>query len=187
MALTTLAKVKAHRGITDAANDALLTTLIDSVSQRMKSFLRRAIEAETIVAELHDGHHLDTLTLRSYPVTGTVVVRENGVVIPSTEYVVLAALGQLVRAENGCPGVWEWGRLNHSVDYPAGFAEVPADLELAATRQVLYQLLETVAGDKRLGNRGSVLDAGGTRDYVTTEWLPGVLATLESYRDGRVY
>jgi len=188
-ALTSLVRVKAWRGIVTSAQDALLEEVIAGVSARMQSFLHRRIVAEDLIAELYDGPRGDTLTLRAFPVQdpGALVVREGGVVVASSEYVVRAPAGQIVRVSNGEAGSWERGRLNVSVDYQAGYDEVPEDLALAATRQAAYVSLETPAGNAgRLGNRGTALETGGSSEYVTTEWLPGVLATLEGYRDRRL-
>jgi len=61
----------------------------------------------------------------------------------------------------------------------AGFDQVPEDLALAATRQAAYVALETPVGDQRSGT-AAPSHRGRDAEYVTTEWLPGVLATLDS-------
>lgn len=189
-ALTNLARVKDWRGITVASFDAILEQVIAGVSAEMQAFMRRRILAEEVLADLYDGPAGDTLTLRAYPILtpAAVVVRESGVVVATTDYVVRAAAGQIVKVSNGWSGAWERGRLNVSVDFDAGFDEVPEDLAEAATRQAAYRSLETPAGNLgRLGNRGTVLPEGGSSEYVHTTWIPGVRETLEAYRDRRVF
>lgn len=188
-ALTNLARVKAWRGISSSDHDALLEQIIAAVSARMQRYMGRRIVLETRTGELYDGPRGDTLQLAAFPISdpGTVEVRLNGEIVDPATYAVLEAPGQIVAVEDGVAGAWERGRLNYAVDYEAGFDEVPEDLAEAATRQVAYRSLETPAGNTaRLGNRGTVLAEGGSAEYLQTEWAPGVLATLDAYRERRL-
>jgi len=184
-ALTTLARVKQHLGIADSSKDALLSDVIAGVSARMQAEMGRTITERAIVGELHDGPRGDTLYLDEYPVdSATVVLNLNGTLVDSTTYAVEEYLGGLVAVDEGEAGAWERGRLNYSVDYTAGYATVPEDLALAATRQAAFVALEALNRD-RLGSRSTVLDSGGSSEFVTTEWLAGVLATLRIYKARR--
>lgn len=188
-ALTTRQRVKDFLGITGSGSDSMIDTIVAGVSQRMQSHMGRQIVQVVATAEKHDGRGRDNLLLDHFPVVvpPAVVVRDRyGDVVDATEYQVDQAPGILVKVEEGTASVWEHGRRNLEVDYTHGYATVPEDLALAATIQAAYLVKQTSsAGDGRLGDRGSILDEGGTATYLTGEWAPGVLGAMEPYRDLR--
>jgi len=185
--LTNVARVKQFLKITEemAGLDDALNLLIAGVSKRCQIEMARDILAADIVAELHDGDGCsDCLQLRQWPVTNAaaVVVRILGVVMPSTDYQVVADRAWLVRAKSGASTPWPRGRLSIEVDYPFGFADVPEDLALAATTQTAYVFRQTGWGGGRLGERGTILDLGGSAQFLTGEWAPGVHEALLARR-----
>lgn len=192
-ALTNLARVKQWLGIGDTANDDLLSTLIAGVSKRCQTAMEREILATAIAAELHEGDGADdVLQLRQFPILASPapVVRQltaaGPVVIDAVTYRLLPDRGWILRGVNGSSTPWPCGRANLEVDYTAGYAVVPEDLAQAATMQVAYLWRQTKAGGNRLGERGTILELGGTAAYLTGEWAPGVQEALLAHRDVRV-
>lgn len=192
-ALTNLARVKQWLGITDSANDDLLSTLIAGVSKRCQIEMDREILSTAITAEIHEGDGADDLLqLRQFPIVSSPapVVRQltaaGAVVVDAASYRILPERGWILRAVNGSSTPWPSGRANLEVDYTAGFATVPEDLAQAATMQVAYLWRQTKAGGNRLGERGTILELGGTAAYLTGAWAPGVLEALHARRDVRV-
>lgn len=176
--LTNLTRVRQFLAMeSDSSKDAILTNLIAGVSKRGQIVMGRAVVSTALVAELHEGDGAsDVIQLREFPVIvpPAVVVRHLGTVVPSTDYQVVADRGWLVKAKSGASSPWPTGRLGIEVDYTAGFADVPEDLVKAATTQVAYEFLQTAHGGNRLGDRGTILDAGGSASYLVGEWAPGV-------------
>ena len=192
-ALTNLARVKEWLGFTDSGYDAILSTLIAGVSKRCQVAMEREILATAIAAELHEGDGADdVLQLREFPIVSppAPVVRQltvaGPVVLDAATYRLLPERGWILRAVNGSSTPWPSGRANLEIDYTAGYATVPEDLAQAATMQVAYLWRQTKAGGNRLGERGTILELGGTAAYLTGEWAPGVLEALLAHRDVRV-
>lgn len=187
-ALTTLALVKAYKGITVSTDDTLLNTLIAGVSADMQDYLRRSIVSVAITGEKHDGHDRDTLILDDFPIIvppAVAVTDRNGDAVDTTKYEVDEDAGMLIKVDTGVPGIWEKGRRNFTAAYTAGFAAVPPELSLAATKQAVYEFQKTTPGGGRIGDLGEALDAGGSLNYRTGKWAEGVLDTLERFRDVR--
>ena len=184
--LTNLARVKQWLKIeSDTSQDDILNVLIAGVSKRCQIEMARDVIGADVVAELHDGDGVsDCLQLRQWPITNpaSVVVRSLGIVVPSTDYRVLADRAWIVRAKSGASTPWPRGRLSIEVDYPAGFSEVPEDLAQAATMQAAYVYRQTAWGGDRLGERGTILDLGGSAQFLTGEWAQGVRETLHARR-----
>lgn len=186
--LTTLGRVKRFKGITSSADDTLLNEIIASVSRRMQNHMRRLIVSSAIAAEKKNGRGQLSLVLNEFPVITppAVVVRDrDGDVVDTAEYAVETGGGRLLRVKDGVGGAWEWGAHNYEVDYTAGFATVPDDLAGAATEQVVYKFQQTQPGGDRLGDRGTVLDAAGSAQFLTGAWAPGVVDAMVPYVDRR--
>jgi len=179
--LTTLADVKTFEGITGAGDDALLTTLVAGVSDRMGDWMRREILSTAYTVEVHDARGFPALVLRHRPIVSVEEVRIEGVAIAAATYQADAASGILYRRAASDPyseDVWPWGSRTIEVDYTAGFATVPASLGLAATKQVAF---EFAMRGHRIRDRGTVLE-GGSAQYLTGPWAPGVLDVMQRYR-----
>lgn len=189
-ALTTLARLKAFRGISGSGSDDDLSTVIAGVSKRMQAHMARSIVSQAITEEKHDASGLsDTIILGEYPVIvpPAVVLRDrNGEEIDSTTYEVDEDAGFLIRVTAGEPSNWDAGRRAYEVDYTSGYATIPEDLAFWATKQAAYEWLQFGQAG-RLGNRGEILDPGGEAQYLTGEWAPGVLNAMAPYRNLRVF
>ncbi len=190
VALTTQQRVKDFRGITGAANDAIINLLIQGVSTRMQSHMKRSIIAQLNVAEVHDADGTsDAIVLHEYPVIvpPAAVVRQDGTVVDASTYIVDAIAGEIVNAEGGASTPWEAGRRFYDVDYTSGFNTVPEDLALWCTKQVVHEFLQTREGENRLSLRGANVEPGGTGEYMIGQWVPGMLEAMAPYRNLRIF
>lgn len=190
VALTTQQRVKNFRGIEDATNDSTINEIIQGVSTRMQSHMKRSIIAQLNVAEVHDANGLsDAIVLNDYPVIvpPSVVVRKDGTVVDSTTYIVDTIVGEIVNAENGASAPWEAGRRFYEVDYTSGYSEVPEDLAWWCTKQVVHEFLQTAEGEGRLSLRGANVEPGGAGEYMIGQWVPGMLETMAPYRNLRIF
>lgn len=136
--LTTLENVKAYGGIQDSANDESLDRLIDVASEYVATWCSREFSAITH-SEVYDGTGNAKLVLRYYPVLSVQSLRIDGQTIPprpafnSNGYVVDDLKISLVGYR------FTSGAQNIEVEYTAGFATVPPDLEQAAIELVLQR------------------------------------------------
>jgi len=124
------------------------------------------------------------LVLRRRPLTAVTAVRVDGVVQNAATYERGDAGGLLYRRPTGdVYGVdpWPEGFRHIGVDYSAGYASVPSDLEQATVVQAAFAWKQTKLGGNRIGDRGTVLDAGGSAQYLTGAWAPGVRETLDHW------
>lgn len=187
MALTTTATVKTYAGISGSGSDAQIDAIVAAVDRAMKEYLGRQIESATVTAEIHDGNGQDDfLLLLEWPVTAVSAVSISGTALTVADYEIDGAKGLLFYKPGGTGfAAWPEGRRNLSVTYTAGYASVPADLALAATKQAVYEVKLTNALGNRLGDRSTITEDGGTAQYVIAGWYPGVAEVLDAYRSPR--
>lgn len=146
--LTTLSSVKSYAGITDTTQDAVLTQLIAQVSAWIEGQLGgRVIEEATYEEELYDVHMgTNEVLLKQWPITDTepfVAEQRSGSLEAPTWTPFTANDYILVKG----PGIVSF-QFKFSNDvrqairftYSAGYATVPADLELLANKLVVSQL-----------------------------------------------
>ena len=140
-ALTTLAKVKQHLGITSSDDDALLTDLINSITAYIENACGgRRFKETTYTNELYDGDDFDNwLYLKQYPITGLTKVEYNNGTTDNPDwkentegkdyekYFERGALYLSTKYE---------GKRNYRITYKAGYAEIPDDLEILANKLV---------------------------------------------------
>lgn len=187
MALTTTATVKTYAGISGSGADAQIDVIVSAVDRSMKEYLGRQIESASVTAEIHDGNGLDdSLILLEWPVTSVSSVSIDGAALAASDHEIDGANGILHYKPGGTGfAPWPKGRRNISVTYTAGYASVPADLALAATKQAVYEVKLTSALGGRLGDRSTITEDGGTAQYVIAGWYPGVAEVLDAYRGPR--
>lgn len=180
---TDLATVKQCLGLdaNDSSQDEQIARLIAGVSQNMKSYMRRAIVETPHVGEIHSGNGRTELLLREFPVVAAsgITILEDGSALDPSSFVVDYAAA-IVQRKDGLtfnPGVG-----NLSVDYVSGFAEgVPQDLNLAAVKQVLYEL--RLKGDRNAISLARSKIEGVVEDvYLTGDWAQGVESVLRRYQ-----
>lgn len=199
-ALTDLARVKAHAGITTVQHDVELDTLINEVSSRIEGFLGRHLWHRTWT---HDGTTLPRLDslggtrlfLPEWPVTAVASVKAypTGPALVAgydRDYVADAAKG-ILRLVNG--GEWYDAPQVVEITYDAGYKtgltggtewlwgqdEVGGELRLAATMQTVWQFRQK---DREREGVASRSEAGATVSYLVASWLPEVEEILTRHR-----
>jgi hypothetical protein len=137
--------------------------------------------------EVRNGPGGPRLTLLQFPVTAVSSVTVNGRAVPQATTPTgpgwLADdrevyLTPSAAVDGGAVGLFPRGFQNVVVEYEAGYATIPADLVNACVQQVGYEFRAST----RIGERSKTLGAAQTVGYLTDDWLPGVLATINRYR-----
>lgn len=177
MALTTLAKLKAHLMIaeSDTSDDARLTAAVAEILARAAGLLNeRSIEIADHELIL-DGDGTDTIVVPQYPITSDAVeawIDGDRVFGDDTQ---VAAENVAFDAQGGIvfylAGVWPLGRRNIKLAFEAGLATVPADLELACNMAAasFYQRSKQLEGGQAPNELASESIAGGRTDQYRSE------------------
>lgn len=172
----TVAQVKQYMGTTSAAYDALLASLVTACSAAVANFCNREISS-TRRTETYSGRGGLSLSLNNWPVTAVHSVTVNGI-----SYAASAGYGQPgYRFDSGRvilePVGFTKGLLNVVVDYTAGYAVIPQEIQQAA--------LETVALKFRqrdhIGFTSKSL-AGESVAYSVDDIPDSAQSALESFR-----
>jgi len=146
--LTTLANVKAELGITRGSNDATLKRYISSASAAVSQYCNRVFPSETLSENFIPSRRdrfvrgdVEPLQLARCPLTAVPSVTEDGMTLTiDNDYLADNTFGQLTRInDDGFPRNW----LNAPivVEYSAGFATIPSDVEDAVIRMVTARYL----------------------------------------------
>lgn len=154
--LTTLSSVKSYLGITSITNDALINSLIASVSAFIVSYAGRQLEAATYTEILSGGKK--NLFLRNYPVNSVTSVRENigtqGTPSMSTvsvdDYTIFYEAGFLEHRS-----YFSRGSRNIEVVYNAGYSVIPKDLDFVAVQLVGKAFASRKSQGKKMEMLGS--------------------------------
>jgi hypothetical protein len=178
--LTTLANVKAYLSppLTTTADDALLTRLVTAASQFIQSWLNRAI-ASTSYTETRNGTGGTRLFLRKRPVTAVAALTIDGVAIAPSAPPPLGA-GYLfddssVYLIGHC---FAKGAQNVTVQYTAGFAATPPEIEQACIALVALRYKER----DRIGQASKNL-GGETFSFQQNDMPADVATILDQYRN----
>lgn len=176
MALTTTAAVKAYKAITGTELDALIDALVLRASAAVETYLSRTILSASH-SETRDGNGGRSMMLAQYPVTAVAAVTINGQTIPQSSG--FGAAGwRLANRSIVLEGYsFAKGDGNVQIDYTAGYATVPADIEQACVETILLAL-----------ERRSHIDvsskslAGETISYITADLPPSARKALDPHR-----
>jgi uncharacterized phiE125 gp8 family phage protein len=147
-ALTTLAKVQAHLGIAAGTDESLLETLINQATDLCEKYTGRKFYTASYT-EYYDGDGTDELLLAHYPIISVthLYVDESRAYPASSEYTENTHF--LVYKEEGRLSLLTVARFNRTdlatfpsekkcikVEYVAGYAAIPGDLEWACNELV---------------------------------------------------
>src|SRR3990167_2265935 len=130
MALTTLAAVKAFKGISATDQDAEITRLITVVSEYLTRYCRRTFDQNATLVEYHSGTSgQTTLRLDRPPINSIASIYDDperaygaSTLVAATDYVIEDAAAGLVRLD------WvsfQAGLNNVKVTYSGGYATIP--------------------------------------------------------------
>jgi len=185
--LTTLAKVKLYAGITGSDQDALITQLIDEVSVYIEGQLGdRAIEEDTYTEEIYDINPKQIeFLLRNYPITDTepfvAEYRTGSLSAPvwtaytADDFVIRKGAGFVEFITRFSAYIVDGIRFTYS----AGYATVPADLELIANKIIVDELNSGSSS----GIKSESLE-GHSRTYADLESAKSseVIAVINKYQ-----
>jgi hypothetical protein len=137
--LTTLANAKAWLGLTDTSQDAIVSNLITAISSAILNFTGRTILTPvTALGEVRDGKNTNALFTREYPIDSLTSLYIDGALIPqSTGYSpsYTGGAGWLINSEANAIKLIGYkftkGVGNVTINYQAGYATVPSDMEMA--------------------------------------------------------
>lgn len=138
--LLTAEEMRAAVGVTGSGSDTVLATLNGRISRAIASHCRVAtagvavptLRQETLTETFRTGMSRERLLLSRRPIVSVTSVVEDGETLASADYEIDAASGILLRLENDEPAAWSWQKI--TVVYVAGWATVPDDLKLAASK-----------------------------------------------------
>jgi len=153
------------------AKDLILEALINGTTQAFNIYTGRALKETTHTAELleYDGSGL--FYLPNYPVKEISELKLNDQALTEDEDFMLNAQAGILRLPRAA-GLLE-------ITYTAGYEELPADLKLAALKQVSYEYQQTIQKAWGVQSRSQ---AGSATTYSEKGLLPQVKEILDRYR-----
>lgn len=168
-ALTSVANVQSYSGNTSAST-ALVELLINGASAFIERLCGRKFKSASYV-EYQDGDGGQRIFARQYPITAIAKITEDDVELTESEYTPYLDSG-IINRENG----WSEGVQNIKIEYSAGYAAIPADLEMACIKLVTKSL------EKRLNEGASSVSGGGTSISWEKEMDEDLKKTIEIYK-----
>lgn len=193
LALTDLTTFKVYAGITDSLSDAKITAMIPAISLAIANYCNRIFDVNTY-SEVRSGSGKPRMHLVNYPIQSLIAVticgnvqtlladptdtQDDGVrFIPGT---------RVIYINNGC---FDRGEYNVVINYSAGFASVPSDLELAANMYLQFQLKQPAqagVSSKTLGPENVTFDKAAApypANIRSGGMPPTVVAILAQYQN----
>lgn len=175
--MTIQADAKTLMELTDTTFDALLDLIVPGVLADAEDFIGIKFQAATSIVEYFDGG--GSMLLLGYFNPSSVVVTENDVLVPSSEYEVYASFPS-ARVQLLYGHKFRRGTRNIKVTYAGGYDEdaIPTALRSKLLKQITYEFRR-----RRDPGLSSVSFPDGTiNKFATGEWLPDVEAALGRLR-----
>jgi len=187
IALVSLQTVKDTLDIKEATKDTLLELLIDSVSQRFNTKLRRVLAHTTYTDSLFDGSGNEWLYLPAYPISEITSVTEDDVLlVKETDYKIYYMAGALRKALGA---LWSTEPQGLKISYKAGYVcltapsvgqtALPSDIKLAAIKQIGWEYNKQKA--KSWGESSRSYPDGSQSFSESGDLLPEVMKVLDQY------
>lgn len=129
--LVSLEEAKAHLQVTGADDDATISALIARASAAITSYIGAPLMAGSYRETFETGHGQAYLILTRTPVTTVTGVTVDSTALAAGGWRLDAASGLLARTSDSRSRPWET-RAVVVVEYDAGYAEAPADIQQAA-------------------------------------------------------
>lgn len=191
-ALCSVADVQAYTGQDSANLTALITTLIGNASTLIESICSRVFE-QTTYTETRNGNGAPMLFLRQGPIISVSSLQIDGVSIPAATSPVsygyvfddrrlyLRGNAGISATVKGTPGGYpigfSRGVQNIAVQYIAGYATIPADLNQACVELVADMLAKRA----RIDLKSQSLGQNDTVSYNLVDVPPRVKKALRPY------
>lgn len=198
LALVTVDQAKAVLGIdlADTSQDAALQAQIDSVSAAVNNHCDRIFAVQSYRDQIRSacGRWGEPLVVRQYPIVlddlglPVVTVAEDGSALDPAFMEAYPETGSLYRLDSGSTAPSAWTAALITVDYTAGFAAIPADVQ-AACLEWLTARYRSLGRDPTVRSVSipdvitEIYGSVGGGDSSTASSLPsGVRDLLEPYR-----
>lgn len=194
-ALTSLANLKAFKGISVTTNDTLLENCIDRITELFENFTNRKLKARDYSYDsgsgdydsdnaIVDGNGIDRMPLPQYPVNSITTLRINELAIDERSSIydtgwVLADKAAGIVILSGY--IFTAGIRNIELVYNGGFSTIPEDLEQACIEQAAWLFKQSAPGGNLLGVTSKAL-ADGSISYSAKDLLASVRLVLERYK-----
>jgi hypothetical protein len=164
LGIVSLDEVKSHLNIpsTDSTLDEELRRFIDSASDLAESYVGQVLGRRTFTDELYDGG-TEFIRLRNPKAISITSVYENGILIPSSNYVIDYTGQRLYRIGSGTLyatnsyGYWTQGMNNVSITYVAGYVNPPAAAKQGVL-EIVRHLWQTQRGAMNVMTRNQTGD-----------------------------
>jgi hypothetical protein len=164
LGIISLDEVKSHLNIpsTDSTLDEELRRFIDSASDLAESYVGQVLGRRTFTDELYDGG-TEFIRLRNPKAISITSVYENGILIPSSNYVIDYTGQRLYRIGSGTLyatnsyGYWTQGMNNVSITYVAGYVNPPAAAKQGVL-EIVRHLWQTQRGAMNVMTRNQTGD-----------------------------
>ena len=190
--ILTLEEMKRELGITDGKDDAGLTLWMEGLQARFDDYCERNFLRVEEEEEIHDGG-VTSLFLKRFPVENITSIHidvdqdwDDIESLESDDYLLNAARGAVIYGRGSWP--WPVGLQNIRVVYTGGFVaagQTVGDGQTAMPDTVRRAFLLECGFEWRnrlqLG-RESISGMGATVSIAPAQFLPEVLAALNSYR-----
>jgi len=160
--------------------ETLLSNLINSVSQFIRSYVKKPIEPEDIVeyADIEEASNL--ICLQYFPIISVSEIRidktltfSDNTIYNLDHFLIDTELGILYYKYGNLP----YGRRIAKVSYTAGYSEIPADIKDVACQMVVY--LFRKIDSKEIG----VVNIAGYKENVTFVQREGLLPEFKEVLD----
>lgn len=179
--LCALQDVKTYIAKTDTNSDAALTALITNVSAAIETYCNRTFASQSYT-ETRNGGCGQKMFLANGPVTAVASVTVNGQTVleapdASSGGFVFDSNVVYIRPGGAGPQEFYKGIQNVTVQYTAGYASTPSDVNLACVMWVAYLF----AKRERLDKRNETLGQQQTQGYDLSDMPKAARTMLAAY------
>jgi hypothetical protein len=178
--LATLAQLKQDLVITNDNSDDQLQRLLTEISAWFLNQINRGALLSATYTERRNGSGGDSIVPRYFPLSAVSSITVNGLSIPVSPDGVQGGFifDQWTIFMVGCYRFTR-GRQNVVLNYTAGYAAVPPEVE----RAVLDQCVFTFRRLPRLGTITQTLQGVTVATFSQKDMAPGVQGVIDSYKD----
>ncbi|MEE9584612.1 MAG: head-tail connector protein [Candidatus Brocadiales bacterium] len=139
-----MTNVKDYLGVAGSSDDALISRLVDWATDLIHSYCGRTF-TEGTYDEYYDGDGTEGILTNQYPISTVTLLEVDSIEKDASAYTLYGQLG-LLKLNSG---TFSRGKKNVRLQYTAGYASVPNDLEQAAIELVAMKYYDR--GRNRLG------------------------------------